>query len=142
MMSRVLVAAGLFHVGIGHTNDQGGDYQQYMKKYAGGSQGGSQSQGGDYQQYMKKYAGGGQSEGTATELLETADTKGSDDNAKANRNEKMKNKYVDQFVPAEYRKYALKDKDDSSKANSDDSLTHKDDSSKVNSDDSLTHKDD
>jgi len=35
---------------------QSGDYEQYMKKYAGGSQGGSQS--GNYQQYMKKYAGG------------------------------------------------------------------------------------
>jgi hypothetical protein len=41
-----------------------GSYQQYMKQYSGGSQGGSQSQSGDYQQYMKKYASqGGEAKG-------------------------------------------------------------------------------
>merc|ERR1719453_2194651 len=48
----------------GGSQSQSGDYQhyykQYMSKYAGGSQGGAQSQSGDYQQYMKKYAGGSQ----------------------------------------------------------------------------------
>jgi len=46
------------YAGGSQSGSQSGDYQQYMKKYAGGSQGGSQS--GDYQQYMKKYAGGSQ----------------------------------------------------------------------------------
>merc|ERR1740121_2521910 len=42
---------------------QGGDYQKYMKQYAGnysqqgGSKGGGGAQGGGYQKYMKQYAG-------------------------------------------------------------------------------------
>merc|ERR1719333_1241379 len=52
-------AVNLLEVSKG-SSDQGssGNYQQFMSKYAGGSQGGFQS--GDYQQYMKKYAGGSQ----------------------------------------------------------------------------------
>merc|ERR1719281_2362718 len=36
------------------SQDSSFDYQQYMKKYAGGGQGG---QGGNYQQYYQKYMG-------------------------------------------------------------------------------------
>merc|ERR1719281_1694923 len=90
MISHVLIAVGLLCVqakesiedelnqvekkkngGGSQDGSQSGNYQQYMKQYAGGqggSSGGYQQymkkyaggQGGDYQQYMKKYAGGSQ----------------------------------------------------------------------------------
>merc|ERR1719281_293734 len=90
MISHVLIAVGLLCVqakesiedelnqvekkkngGGSQDGSQSGNYQQYMKEYAGGqggSSGGYQQymkkyaggQGGDYQQYMKKYAGGSQ----------------------------------------------------------------------------------
>jgi len=102
-----------------------GDYQQYMKKYTGGSQGGSQSQSGDYQQYMKKYAGGsqqggdyqkyyqqymkkysggGQNSASSTELLEQV---GNTTQNSTVDQEKKRKAYVDQYVPADYQKYAL-----------------------------------
>merc|ERR1719281_2377932 len=88
MISHVLIAVGLLCVqakesiedelnqvekkkngGGSQDGSQSGNYQQYMKEYAGGqggSSGGYQQymkkyaggQGGDYQQYVKKYAGG------------------------------------------------------------------------------------
>merc|ERR1719160_156784 len=49
----VAQSAGHQNAGQKKAEDQNsGDYSQYMKEYAGGSQGG------DYQQYMKEYAGG------------------------------------------------------------------------------------
>eukprot|EP00928_Gymnodinium_smaydae_P027717 TRINITY_DN2133_c0_g1_i3.p1 TRINITY_DN2133_c0_g1~~TRINITY_DN2133_c0_g1_i3.p1 ORF type:complete len:298 (+),score=85.97 TRINITY_DN2133_c0_g1_i3:111-896(+) len=39
------------------SSQQGGDYQQYMKQYAGDYMKQGGSKGGDYQQYMKQYAG-------------------------------------------------------------------------------------
>merc|ERR1719506_817168 len=43
----------------GGSNSQSGDYQQYMKKYTGGSQGGNYKQ--YYDKYMHEYAGASQS---------------------------------------------------------------------------------
>merc|ERR1711985_127234 len=67
-----------------------------MGQHAGGSQGGSQ---GGYQQYYQKYMGGaGQSSGSTTELLETSGN---------SHSEKMREKYVEEYVPKEYQQKAI-----------------------------------
>merc|ERR1719451_89949 len=58
---------------------------------------------------MKKYSGGGQNSASSTELLEQSpDQKvGNTTQNSTVDQEKKRKQYVDQYVPADYQKYAL-----------------------------------